>query len=236
MTDELWPGGPRFRRGRGFSLGTDAVLLSSFAGTAGVKRVCDLGTGAGIIALLIAYNNPDLSVDAVEIDGPSAEAAEENAVINGLSDRMNVICGDLREYRSLLPAGAYDLVVSNPPYFKAGSGIPASGDAAARARDERTCSMSDLCAAAAYLTRWGGRFAVVHRPERLSELMCSMTAVGLEPKRMRFVQYSAVSAPNLVLLEARRGGNPSLSIEPPLILTCPDGSDTEEIKDIYHRR
>ena len=106
----------------------------------------------------------------------------------------------------------------------------------AHARDERTCTMQDICTAMAYLTRWGGAAALVHRPERLSELLCALTAAGLEPKRLRTVAYKADAAPNLVLVEARRGGKPGLTVSPPLALCTPDGADSDEICRIYHRR
>jgi len=106
----------------------------------------------------------------------------------------------------------------------------------AHARDERTCTMQDICTAMAYLTRWGGSAALVHRPERLSELLCALTAAGLEPKRLRTVAYKADTAPNLVLVEARRGGKPGLTVSPPLALCTPDGADSDEIRRIYHRR
>lgn len=233
--DELWPGGPKFIRGGGFPLGTDAVLLASFAETARAHRACDLGCGTGIIALLLAYGDPALCVDCVEIQPEAAETARRNAELNGLAQRINVITGDLREHRALLPAGQYGLVAANPPYFPSGSGKESSSEEAAIARDERTCTLNDVCEAAAYLTKWGGRFVMVHRPERLSEALCAMTAHALEPKRLRMVQYSASSAPNLVLIEARRGGKPGLTVLAPLILTDESGADTEEIRRIYHR-
>ena len=235
IVDELWPNGPKFIRGGGFPLGTDAVLLAAFAGGVRAHRACDLGCGTGVIALLLAWNSPSLHVDGIEIQAGAAETARKNAEINGLSDRMNVITGDLREYRSLLPAGEYGLVAANPPYFPSGSGKQAATYELATARDERSCTLANVCEAAAYLTKWGGRFVMVHRPERLSEAMCAMSACGLEPKRLRMVQYSASSAPNLVLIEARRGGKPGLDILPPLVMTDGSGADTEEIKRIYHR-
>ena len=103
-------------------------------------------------------------------------------------------------------------------------------------RSSRACAMQDICTAMAYLTRWGGSAALVHRPERLSELLCTLTAAGLEPKRLRTVAYKADAAPNLVLVEARRGGKPGLTVSPPLALCTPDGADSDEIRRIYHRR
>ena len=233
--DELWPGGPKFIRGNAFPLGTDSVLLASFAEGKHAERACDLGCGSGIIALLLAYNAPKLYVDGIELQPEAAEIARQNAELNGLSARVDIITGDLREYRELLPAGQYGLVTANPPYFPVGSGKVSSTPSLALSRGEETCTLSDICRAAAYLTKWGGSFLLVHKPERLSEALCTMSPLGLEPKRLRMVQYAATSAPNLVLIDARRGGKPGLTVLPPLILTTPDGSDTEEVAKIYHR-
>lgn len=233
--DELWPGGPKFIRGNAFPLGTDSVLLASFAEGKRAERACDLGCGSGIIALLLAWNIPSLFVDGIELQPEAAEIARQNAEINGLSSRINIITGDLRQHRSILAAGQYGLVTANPPYFPVGSGKVSATPFLSIARGEENCTLSDICRAAAYLTKWGGSFILVHKPERLSEAMCIMSQSGLEPKRLRMVQYSASSAPNLILIDARRGGKPGLTILPPLILTNPDGSDTDEIKMIYHR-
>jgi tRNA1Val (adenine37-N6)-methyltransferase len=235
--DELWAGGPVFiRDSEAFRLGTDSVLLSSFASGRHSKRACDLGCGAGIISVLLAWNDPSLSVDGVELRQDWAELARENVKLSRLDGRINIISGDLRRHRDFLEAGAYDLVVSNPPYYAEGRGKSSDNDGRALSREEQTCTIGDVCAAASYLTRWGGRFALVHKPERLAEIICALREHGLEPKRLRLVQHKAESAPSLFLLESRRGGNPSLTIEPPLILTDAHGNDTEEVKRIYHRR
>ena len=147
-----------------------------------------------------------------------------------------LVHGGVGSARVHFTAGSFDLVVANPPYFAAGSGYTSPDPMRAHARDERTCTMQDICAAMAYLTRWGGSAALVHRPERLSELLCALTAAGLEPKRLRTVAHTAHAAPSLVLVEARRGGKPGLKLLPPLALCAPDGTDSEEIRRIYHRR
>lgn len=235
MFDALWPGGPRFlAEHNGFPLGTDSVLLAEFANTAHAKRILDLGCGAGVLTVLLAEKAPGAEVCGVEILPDSAEACRMNLAENG-HDPAGIVTGDLRQYRTLYEAGSFDLAVSNPPYFAAGSGYSAPDDRRAAARDERNCTMDELCRAASYLTRWGGLFAVVHRPERLSELLCTLTRYGLEPKRLRMVQHKADSAPSLVLAEARRGGKPGLVIQPPLVLSNADGTDTEELQRIYHR-
>lgn len=159
-----------------------------------------------------------------------------NVLHNGLGDRVSVLCGDLRQHRELFKAGSYDLVVSNPPYFAASSGKEAKTEEIAAARGEKECTLKDVIEAASYLLRWGGSFTVVYRPERLSELICAMSSAGIEPKRLRMVQHTADSAPNMVLLEGRRGGRTGLKVEPPLIMVTSEGFDTDEIKRIYHRK
>lgn len=236
IRDELWPGGPMFiRDNEAFRLGTDSVLLSSFAGTGRMKRACDLGCGTGIISVLLAWNDPALTMDGIELQPEWADIARENAALCGLGGRITITNGDLRHHRDFLEAGAYDLVVSNPPYYAEGRGKSSDKGSIATAREERTCTIGDVCAAASYLTRWGGRFALVHKPERLADIICALRENGLEPKRLRFVHYKAAAAPSLVLIESRRGGNPSVTIEPPLIMTDENGNDSEEIKRIYHR-
>ena len=135
---------------------------------------------------------------------------------------MTLRTGDLRENAALPAAGSMDYALSNPPYFPAGSGASAAGEARQAAREEVGCTLADVCAAAARVLRWGGRFALVHRPERLSDLFCTLRAHGLEPKRLRFVASSAENAPSLALVEARRGGNAGLSVEPMLFIGSAD--------------
>lgn len=233
--DEFWRGGPVFIHGKGFSIGTDAVMLYAFCKKIRAKKVCDLGCGSGVIGLLLAHQNPNVTVTGVEIQASSAETAAKNAELNSLSHRFSVINGDLREHRSILPAGGFDLVVMNPPYYPTGSGKTADIAEKAIARDERMCTLEDGCRAAAYAVKWGGRFCMVHKPERMAEVIYTMHNAGLEPKRIRFVHHSPSSPPNLVLIEAIRGGKPGITIEAPLVLTDGNGNDTPEIIDIYHR-
>lgn len=234
--DELWPGGPKFLQSdAGFKLGTDSVLLAHFANTTRVTRCIDLGSGAGVLTVLLCEKNPKLQIEGVEIQQKSAALSRLNLEANGLMDRARIHHADLREHRRFLEAGVYDLVVSNPPYFAEHSGKSAPLEHRATARDERSCNLTDLCTAAGYLCRWGGSFAVVHRPERLSELFCAMTRANIEPKRLQLVCHRSDAAPNLVLVEGRRGGKPGLTIEAPLVLTKPDGSHSEAVLQIYHR-
>jgi tRNA1Val (adenine37-N6)-methyltransferase len=239
MIDALWPGGPRFRDKSGvFRIGTDSVLLAYFAGASLLKkknRAVDLGCGSGVLSILLAWDAPGLHVDGVEIQPDAALLARDNAVLSGVSDRIKVIEGDLRRHRELMQSGAYDFAVANPPYYVSGSGKRASNESLAAARSEELCTIDDICKAAGYLTRWGGSFMLVHKPERLADIFRAVNNAGFEPKRIRFVQHKHTSPPNLVLIESRRGGRPSLKIEAPLILANNDGTDSDEVNAIYRR-
>ena len=234
--DELWPGGPRFpAEGGAFRVSTDSVLLGHFAAHIRAKSVMDLGCGSGVLAVLLGLSHPGAAIAGIELRPDAAAQAKAALAANGL-DGSGILCGDLRAHRALCAAGSFDLVVCNPPYFPLGSGASAPDPARAAAREERCCTLEDVCTAAAYLTRWGGAFALVHRPERLSELCCALTRCGLEPKRLRLVQPRPGRAPILILLEARRCGKPGLDIEKPLLLAGADGRESEEVREIYHRK
>ena len=231
---KLWPGGPLFAQSGHFRLGTDSVLLADFVNTRGLSRGIDLGCGSGAIALLLLVKAEKLHMTGLELYAGACDTARENMAENGLSHRCDIVNGDIRRVRELYDTGAFDLAVSNPPYFPAGSGKAAANAQRAAARDESACSMDELCAATAFLLKTGGKFFVVHRPERLSQLFCAMSARGIEPKRLRLVEHTAGSAPSLALVEGRRGGAGGLIIEPPLVLKAQDGGDSPEIKRIYH--
>lgn len=235
QTQELWPGGPVFRQSEHFRFGTDSLLLADFVPLRGAKRGVDLGCGSGILTLLPALRSEALHMTGLELQAEAAAAARENLALNGLAERCAILEGDLRRCREIFPAGGFDLVLSNPPYFKEGSGAASPRAERAAARSESCCSLEELCAAAAWLLRTGGCFCLVHRPERLSELCCRLSAAGLEPKRLRFAANRAESAPSLVLLEARRGGRPGLTVEPTLFLRGPDGAESEELRRICRR-
>lgn len=232
---ELWPGGPLFAQAEHFRLGTDCVLLADFAGRASARRGIDLGCASGALALLLLWRWERLRMTGLELLPEAAETARKNLAVNALEGRGEIVTGDIRRHRALFRPGSFDLAVSNPPYFAAGSGPLSPDPARASARGETACTLEELCAAAAFLLRTGGRFALVYRPERLSELFCAMSAAGLEPKRLRLVCPRPESAPSLVLAEGLRGGRPGLRIEPPLLLTEAGGAESAEYRRIYHR-
>ena len=217
--ESLWAGGPVFAQAEHFRMGTDSILLAHFAAARG-RNAIDLGCASGIIGVLMLANDPKLHVTGLEIVPEAAELARENLRVSGFDERSRVGCGDLREHRLLVTAG---------------SGKAPQDAGRAAARGELSCTLEDVCTAAAFLCRTGGSFYIVHKPERLAELMCCMSAHGLEPKRMRMVCHMTGAAPNLLLVEGRRGAKPGMRIEPALILREAGGSETEEIRRIYHR-
>ena len=193
-----WPDGV-------FPLGGDSLALGDFMTVKNRDRVCDLGTGSGLLLLLLARRAEGLSLTGLELDPLAADAARRNLADNGLEG--TVLTCDLRD--SGLPAGSFDLAVSNPPYFAKGSGT--SGGSA---RCEENCTLEEVCAAAARLLKNGGRFALCHRPERLVDLLCCLRQNGLEPKRLKLLSHSPAHSPWAVLVEARKQGKPGLIIEP----------------------
>lgn len=231
----LWGNGPRFAQTEHFKLGTDSVLLADFARTSAAGKGIDLGCGSGAIMLLLLTENQKLHMTGLELLPEAAGVAGENMRENALTERSRILCGDIRSHRALFPAGSFDLAVSNPPYFPGGRGFVSPKSGRAEARGELQCTLQELCTAAAYLLHTGGRFALVYRPERLSELFCVLSENGLEPKRLRMVCHRAQSAPSLVLVEARRGGKPGLKLEASLLLTDENGSESAEYRRIYHR-
>jgi len=232
---ELWSGGPVFAQAEHFKLGTDAVLLADFVNIS-LPRGIDLGCASAAIGLLLLSRSEKLHMTGLEILPEAAELARENMRRNGLEHRSQIVTGDIRSHRELFKAGSFDFVVANPPYFPLGSGYTSPESGRAAARGELSCALNDISTAAAFLCRSGGSFFLVHKPERMFEAMSAMSANGIEPKRLRLVSHRAQSAPNLVLIEGRRGGRPGLKIEAPLVLRNADETETEEVKRIYHRQ
>ena len=239
MQMELWEDGPLFRYDDGaFKPSLDSVLLISFAKMALTnkkRRGIDIGCGSGIISIILALDIPELYMDGLEIQGKAVDLAVENVLLSNLPDRIRIIQGDLRQHRELFSSGCYDFSISNPPYYTPFSGKKASKHSIAEARSEESCTLDELCLASKYLTRFGGSFFVVYKPQRLSELFSALVKHAFEPKRIRFVHYNSTSAPSLVLVESRRGGNPGLYVEAPLLLKNNDGTVTEEISLLYKR-
>ena len=154
---------------------------------------------------------------------------------SGLEGRVIPVEGDLRRLPASLAPGSFDLVVCNPPYYPPAGGKLSADGARRTARSETEASLADLCAAVSYLLRWGGKFCLVHKPERLADVLCALRDAGTEAKRLRFVHSRAADPPSLFLAEGCRGGRPGITVEPPLILQNGDGTPTAELNAIYFR-
>ena len=232
--DELQRNGYRIIQDPGrFCFGMDAVLLSGFARVKPGERALDLGTGTGIIPILLEARTQGESFTGLEIQEESADMARRSVSMNGLEDRIHIVTGDIKEAAQIFGAASYHVVTCNPPYMTANHGLRNPKEHLAIARHEVLCTLEDVISQTARILMPGGRFYMVHRPFRLAEIMTGLCAHGLEPKRMRLVYPFADREPNMVLLEAMKGGKPRITVEKPLIIFKEPGKYTDEIRDTY---
>lgn len=233
--DELFKGGPVFAKECGaFAPGTDAVVLSDFASPEYAKNICDIGCGCGVLAIIAAMRSEKGRVTAIDIQPQAIEQAAANIKANSLDGRIQLICGDIRQYKALFEAGSFDYIVTNPPYFPKGSGKASLSQEIAR--QEVCCTLYDITAAASYMLKYGGYCAMVHRADRCVEVICALSESGLEPKVIRFVQYKPSSPPSLILIKSKKGGKKGVTVMPPLILSNEDGTKSDEAVRIWERR
>lgn len=216
-----------------FCFGMDAVLLSGFVRVKEAERVLDMGTGTGIIPILLAGKTEGRHFTGLEIQKESADMAMRSVQINHLEERISIIEGDIREADTLFGAASFDVITCNPPYMTGQHGLVNPNQPKAIARHEICCTLEDVIRQASRLVRPGGRFYLVHRPFRLAEIMNVMISYKLEPKRMRLVYPFADREPNMVLLEGLRGGKSRITVEKPLIVYKSPGVYTDEIYEWY---
>ena len=218
-----------------FQFGIDAVLLADFAAGClhGGEKVIDVGTGTGIIPLLLEKQCDAAAFTGLEVQKDSADMAARSVALNVLDSRIKIINGDLKDADKLFPRHSFNIVTCNPPYMSGEHGKSNELDAMSIARHEVLCTLEDVVIAADYLLATHGRFFMIHRPFRLPEIFESLAAHKLEAKRMRLVQPFAGKEPNMVMIEARKNAKRRLTIEPPLIVRNDDGSYTAEIRQIY---
>lgn len=203
----------------GQRFGTDALLLAAFAARAPKNKAAELGTGSGIVSLLCAGRAKFAHLDAVEVQPELARLCSRNIERNAMTERVTVICADAREFCTRPnAAGAYDAVLFNPPYMRAGDGLRSESPGRDAARRELNGGITELCGAAAKLLHTGGMFYAVYRPDRAVDLICALRAVSLEPKRMVMVCDEAERPPCLMLVESKFGAGRSLEVMPPLYL------------------
>lgn len=232
--DELQRNGYRIiQNSEKFCFGMDAVLLSGFAGAREGDRVLDMGTGTGIIPILMAAKTKAAHLTGLEIQEESADMARRSVALNELTEKIEIVTGDIKEADRIFPSASFDVITCNPPYMIGQHGLQNPDAPKAIARHEVCCNLDDVVRTAAKLLKPGGHFYMVHRPFRLAEIITCMTSYKLEPKRMQLVYPYVDKEPNMVLIEGVRGGKSRMTVEKPLIVYTKPGEYTPEIYDIY---
>ena len=232
--DDLQRGGLRIlQRPDGFRFGTDAVLLADFAGVKRGEHVADMGTGTGVLPLLLSARAEGTTFDAFEIQPQVADMASRSVAINGLQARIRIHQADCREAAARIGHECCHLVVSNPPYTKGGAGLVSPEETRAISRSDSGCTLEDWIAACGRVLRNGGRLCCVFPAPRFLELCDAMRTARMEPKRVRFVAARETSSPKLVLVEGLKGGRPGLHLMPVLATHDAQGGFTPEMRRIY---
>lgn len=232
--DELHRNGYRIiQNPEKFCFGMDAVLLSGFARVKKDECALDIGTGTGIIPILLEAKTQGRHFTGLEIQAESADMAKRSVAMNGLQEKIEIVTGDIREAGELFDAASFDVITSNPPYMINSHGLKNPEAEKAIARHEILCTLDDVVREGSRMLKDGGRFYLVHRPFRLVEIFACLTTYGLEPKRMKLVYPYVDKEPNMVLIEALRGGRSRLAIEKPLIVFEAQGKYTAEITELY---
>lgn len=232
--DDLQRNGYRIiQNSKKFCFGMDAVLLSGFATVKKGEQALDLGTGTGIIPILLEAKNKGKLYYALEIQEESADMARRSVELNHLEEKIKVVTGDIKEASRIFGAASFEVVTTNPPYMNDQHGLKNPDLPKAIARHEILCSLEDVVREGAKVLKPGGRFYMVHRPFRLAEIIRVLSCYKLEPKRMKLVYPYIDKEPNMVLIEAVKGGNPMMKVEKPLIVYKEPGVYTDEIFEIY---
>ena len=216
-----------------FCFGMDAVLLSGFARVKKGETALDMGTGTGIIPILLSQRTEGKHFTGLEIQAECAEMADRSVKYNCLEDRIQIVEGDIKEAAGIFGAASFDVVTCNPPYMIGQHGLTNPHMPKAIARHEILCTFDDVANQAARVLKDRGRFYLVHRPFRLVELMAALTKYKLEPKRMQLVDPYIDKEPNMVLIEACKGGNSRIQIERPLVVYEKPGVYTKDILELY---
>ena len=212
-----------------FCFGMDAVLLANFARVKKQERALDLGTGTGIIPILLTAKTEGETFVGLEIQEESADMARRSVLHNHLEKQVEIVTGDIKEAAQIFGPVSFDVITVNPPYMIGRHGIANPSDTKAIARHEVLCTLDDILRESAKLLKYRGRFYMVHRPFRLAEILSKMVQVGIEPKRMRMVHPFVDKEPNMVLIEGLRGGNSRMTVEPPLIVYKEPGVYHDEL-------
>ena len=232
--DDLHRNGYRIiQNEKAFCFGMDAVLLSGYAVVREGERAADLGTGTGIIPILLEAKTGGEHFTGLEIQAEMADMARRSVALNHLEEKIDIVCGDIKEASQIFGAASFDVVTTNPPYMNDAHGLQNPDPVKAIARHEVLCTLEDVVREGAKLLVPGGRFYMVHRPHRLVEIINTMTSFKLEPKRIKFVHPFVDKEDNMVLIEGIKGGKSMIKVEKPIIVYKEQGVYTDEIYDIY---
>ena len=218
-----------------FCFGMDAVLLTNYCDIKNNSKVVDLGTGTGIIPILLSGKRNYSKAYGVEIQPEVAEMAERSVKLNNLQEKIEILNIDLKNALDYLETNSFDAVISNPPYKLYNSGIINPEDKKAISRHEIKSTLEDVICIASQLLKQYGRFYMVHRPDRLADIMCLLRKYRLEPKQIRFIHPRAAAKPNMILIRASKNGNPESKFDPPLYIYDDEGNYTEDVYEMYQR-
>jgi len=217
-----------------FCFGMDAVLLSSFADVKEGEEVIDLGTGNGIIPILLEAKTKGKKIVGLEIQTESVDIARRSVTYNNLYHKIRIDLGDIKKVKDYYKQESFDVVTSNPPYMNEGGGLQNPHEPKAIARHELLCKLEDVISASAYLLKNKGRFYLVHRPQRLVDIIYLLRKYRLEPKKIRFVQPYEGKEPNLLLIEAIKNAGVLIKVLAPLIVYDENGEYTAELRKLYY--
>lgn len=218
---------------KGFRFTLDAVLLAHFATVKDRDKIVDLGTGTGVIPLILSTRAEELRIYGVEIQEDMAEMANRSVILNELEDTVSILNEDIKNLHYAIKGGIYTLVTANPPYWELNKGKPSMLQTRASARHELDCVLEDVVAAAGKLLNYQGRFALIHRTERLCDIFSLLRQYSLEPRRLRFIHPFAGKSAQHVLIEARKKAAADLQVLPPLIVYEQPGKYTQEVLNWY---
>ncbi len=220
---------------KNFCFGADAVLLSAFCSVQKSENVIDLGTGTGIIPILLAAKTNARHITGIDICEESVEMAQRSVLLNDLQEKITISHIDIKNVKNEYPAGSFNVVTSNPPYMEPEGGLKNDFSNKAAARHEILVTLAEVLDAAKWLLRFGGRLYMIHRPHRIVDIMCLMRERGIEPKRLRFVHPFKEKPPAMLLIEATSGGKAMARVESPLIMYEKQNVYTEEVFNMYYK-
>jgi tRNA1Val (adenine37-N6)-methyltransferase len=233
-TDTFFNGKISVKQGRsGYRFSIDAVILASLVKTKSGDRILDIGTGAGIISLILAYRNPEISICGVEIQKSLADIAVLNVKDNNIEDRVKILCADIKNLNINTVSGPFDIIVCNPPYRKAESGRINPDNQRAVARHEIDITIGDILNASGRFLNIQGRFTMIYPTERIAGMLADMRLSGIEPKLLRFIHSKSKSESKLMVVVGAKGGRTGAKIGSPLVIYNDDGTYTDEVKRMF---